>query len=140
MSTGDDTSDETPAENGPAALLSAYPQLFTTDMARSCAFFAQKFGFFISSLQGDPPFYCQATRDDIRLELRRIDNIAFDERARARQALLAAHIETDAVRELHAEFSGRGVTSMSPINDRLGEPRSFFIADPDGNTLLFSER
>ncbi|MBN8938577.1 MAG: VOC family protein [Rhizobiales bacterium] len=129
---------------GPAAaaasLTAAYPQLFTTDIARACAFFEQKLGFAISFLHGAPPFYGQVMRDGVRLNLRHVDVMPFTGDVRAADHLLSAYVETSDIDALHAEYQARGVALHQPLTTQVWGVRDFVICDPDGNLILFASR
>ncbi len=53
-----------------ATIVSAEPQLFVTDIKRSCEFFREKLGFTLVFSYGKPPYYAQVARDMARLNLR----------------------------------------------------------------------
>ena len=46
-----------------ATIVSAEPQLFVTDIKRSCEFFREKLGFTLVFSYGRPPYYAQVGRD-----------------------------------------------------------------------------
>src|SRR5580692_10185148 len=46
-----------------ATIVSAQPQLFVTDIKRSCEFFCEKLGFALVFSYGKPPYYAQVGRD-----------------------------------------------------------------------------
>jgi catechol 2,3-dioxygenase-like lactoylglutathione lyase family enzyme len=48
-------------------LSSTEAQLFVADIKASCDFYANKLGFTVNSVYGDPPYYGQVTRDHARL-------------------------------------------------------------------------
>src|SRR5579864_5890919 len=50
-----------------ATIVSAEPQLFVTDIPRSCEFFSEKLGFSLIFSYGKPPYYAQVGRDAARL-------------------------------------------------------------------------
>jgi len=52
-----------------ATIVSAEPQLFVSDIKRSCEFFREKLGFSLVFSYGDPPYYAQVGRDAARLNL-----------------------------------------------------------------------
>ena len=54
-----------------ATIVCAEPQLFVSDIKRSCEFFQEKLGFSVVFSYGEPPFYAQVGRDAARLNLRR---------------------------------------------------------------------
>ena len=54
-------------------IVAAEPQLFVTDMNRSCKFFVEKLGFSLVFSYGDPPYYAHVSRDAARLNLRCVE-------------------------------------------------------------------
>jgi len=77
---------EVPIASKPV-LLSAEPQLFVSDIAVSCDFFAAKLGFGIIFRYGEPPFYAQVSRDGATLNLRHTDAPLMDGARRHRDDL-----------------------------------------------------
>lgn len=121
-------------------LAAAEPQLFTTDFARSVAFY-QRIGFALVFAYGDPPFYGQVARDGARLNLRHVDRPVIDDTVRQAEDLVAATLPVDraeAIESLFREFHAAAI----PVHQKLRiEPwgsRTFIIRDPDGNLLLFA--
>ena len=49
-----------------AVIAGAEPQLFVADIKISCDFFVSKLGFAIAFTYGEPPFYAQVKRDEIK--------------------------------------------------------------------------
>ncbi|MGL4288416.1 MAG: bleomycin resistance protein [Phreatobacter sp.] len=124
----------------PARLIAAYPQLFTTDMSRACAFFTEKLGFSIGFLHGAPPFYGQVTRDGTSLNLRHVDIMPFTGDVRAAHHLLSAYVEVSDIDALHAEYQAKGADLHQPLATQPWGVRDFVIRDPDGNLILFASR
>lgn len=129
---------------GPAAtaarLTAAYPQLFTTDMTRTCAYFTQKLGFSVGFLHGDPPFYGQVMRDGIKLNLRHVDAMPFTGDIRAADHLLSAYVEVSDIDALHAEYQASGAVLHQRLTTQPWNVRDFVLRDPDGNLILFASR
>ena len=118
--------------------LSAEPQLFVSDIAASCDFFAA-IGFATAFVHGDPPFYAQVARDGARLNLRHADGPVFDAGFRVRETdALAATITCDDVAALSAEFTAAGVAFHQTLRTESWGARTFILADPDGNLILFA--
>jgi catechol 2,3-dioxygenase-like lactoylglutathione lyase family enzyme len=118
--------------------LTAEPQLFVSDIAASCAFFAA-IGFATAFVHGDPPFYAQVARDGARLNLRHIDGPVFDAGFRAREAdALAATIACGDVSPLYAEFAAAGVQFHQKLRTESWGAQTFILADPDGNLIAFA--
>ena len=123
---------------GPRAVLrSTAPQLFVTDMTRSCNFFTQKLGFAVVFLYGEPPFFGQVSRDEIRLNLRHVDAPLIDPALSAREDYLSASIRVDNVQRLYAEFLGAGAPIHQHLRNEPWGATTFIVRDPDGNLLLF---
>ena len=90
-------------------ILSAEPQLFVSDIAASCGFFA-RIGFAAVFVHGDPAFYAQVARDGARLNLRHVDGPIFDRRFRARERdALSATVTADDITALYAELVAAGI-------------------------------
>ncbi len=64
------TSSKVKSSPSKATIVSAEPQLFVTDIERSCEFFCKKLGFSLVFSYGSPPYYAQVGRDGARLNLR----------------------------------------------------------------------
>src|SRR5258708_6992403 len=58
-----------------ATIVCAEPQLFVTDIKRSCKFFGEKLGFSVVFSYGDPPYYAQVGRDGARVNLRYVEGL-----------------------------------------------------------------
>ncbi|HZT51277.1 MAG TPA: VOC family protein [Stellaceae bacterium] len=119
-------------------LAAAEPQLFVSDIAASCDFFAGRLGFAVAFRYGDPPFYAQVVRDGARINLRHVDAPVFDRARRAREDLLSAAITVDDVGRLFQEFEAAGLAFHRTLRTEPWGARTFIVADPDGNLLLFA--
>jgi catechol 2,3-dioxygenase-like lactoylglutathione lyase family enzyme len=121
-----------------AVLHSAAPQLFVTDMKRSCDFFTQRLGFAVAFVYGEPPFYGQVARDGVRLNLRHVDAPLMDQALREREDYLSAAIRVDDVQRLYAEFLANGAPFHQHLKPQPWGATTFIVKDPDGNLLLFA--
>jgi len=121
-----------------AVLRSTAPQLFVTDMRRSCDFFREKLGFAVAFVYGEPPFYAQVVRDGVRLNLRHVDAPLIDQALREREDYLSASIHVDDVQRLYAEFRSAGAPFHQHLRKESWGATTFIIKDPDGNLLLFA--
>jgi catechol 2,3-dioxygenase-like lactoylglutathione lyase family enzyme len=116
----------------------AKPQLFVTDIRRSCDFFTGKLGFSVIFLYGQPPYFGQVGRDGVRLNLRHVDAPLMDQALREREDYLTAAITVDDVRRLFAEFEAARVPFHQRLRQEPWGATTFIIRDPDGQLLLFS--
>jgi catechol 2,3-dioxygenase-like lactoylglutathione lyase family enzyme len=125
----------------PATLIAAIPQLFVSDIAASCDFFARKLGFTVEFLYGEPPFYAQVKRGGAQIALRHVDRPVLDQIAVAMTVevdMLAASITVDDVLALFSEFQAAQVAFHQALRTEDWGARTFIVRDPDGNLLLFA--
>jgi catechol 2,3-dioxygenase-like lactoylglutathione lyase family enzyme len=119
-------------------LLAAEPQLFVADIAASCKFYAEKLGFKIAFVYGEPPFYGQVCRDGASLNLRYVDEPAMNTELRYREHLLSASITVDDIKPLFLEFQAASVAFAQTLKTEPWGARTFMVRDPDGNLILFA--
>jgi hypothetical protein len=124
-----------------ATIVCAEPQLFVSDINKSCEFFQQKLGFSLAFSYGKPPFYAQVTRDAARLNLRCVPPPVIQSALYAREELLSASLTVATAAEiklLFLEFQSTGVTFHQSLKKQPWGAKNFIITDPDGNLLLFA--
>jgi catechol 2,3-dioxygenase-like lactoylglutathione lyase family enzyme len=121
-------------------LVRAEPQLFVTDIETSCEFYTRKLGFKVAFTYGEPAFYGQVHRGGARLNLRLLEEPAIDPKLRAREHLLSASIALDYAKPLFAELEAAGVAFQQTLKTEPWGARTFVVADPDGNLILFAGR
>jgi catechol 2,3-dioxygenase-like lactoylglutathione lyase family enzyme len=124
-----------------ATIVSAEPQLFVTDIQRSCEFFRERLGFSLVFSYGKPPYYAQVGRDAARLNLRCIEQPVIESTIRDREELLSASMSVataDEIKLLFLEFQSTGVAFHQTLKKQPWGARNFVVKDPDGNLLLFA--
>jgi uncharacterized glyoxalase superfamily protein PhnB len=124
-----------------ATIVSAEPQLFVTDINRSCQFFLEKLGFSLVFSYGEPPYYAQVGRDGARLNLRCVERTVLESTARDREELLSVSMTVATAAEiklLFLEFQSAGVAFHQTMKKQPWGARNFVVKDPDGNLLLFA--
>jgi catechol 2,3-dioxygenase-like lactoylglutathione lyase family enzyme len=124
-----------------ATISSAEPELFVSDIKRTCDFFTQKLGFTVVFTYGEPPFYGQVMRDGARLNLRCLDAPVFDNARVERESLLSAMMNVDTaddIERLYKEFASAGVSFHQTLQTEDWDAKDFIVRDPDGNLLAFS--
>jgi len=132
-----------PSKSAPskATIVSAEPQLFVTDIQRSCEFFREKLGFSLVFSYGKPPYYAQVCRDAARLNLRCVERPVIESTVRDREELLSVSITVataDEIKLLFLEFQSAGVAFHQTLKKQPWGARNFVVKDPDGNLLLFA--
>jgi catechol 2,3-dioxygenase-like lactoylglutathione lyase family enzyme len=133
----------THTRTGPVAmptLDAVEPQLYVRDIVASSEFFTKMLGFSVAFVYGDPPFYAQVFRDNVRLNLRHIDTPAVDPARRDTEQLLVASITMADAKPLYVEYQNAGVEFAQPLRTEPWGARTFVVRDPDGNLLLFAGR
>jgi len=133
-------SDKRAATRPRPKLVSAEPQLFVADIGTSCEFYTRKLGFRVAFTYGEPAYYGQVYRDGARLNLRRLVEPAIDAGLRAREHLLSASITLDDAKPLFVELQAAGVVFHQTLKTEPWGARTFIVADPDGNLILFAGR
>src|ERR1700723_1199843 len=129
-----------------ATIVGAEPQLFVTDIKRSCEFFCEKLDFTLVFTYGKPPYYAQVRRDAALLNLRCVEPMRFerpviDSTVREREELLSVSMTVataDEIKLLFLEFQSAGITFHQTLKKQPWGARNFIVKDPDGNLLLFA--
>jgi catechol 2,3-dioxygenase-like lactoylglutathione lyase family enzyme len=122
-------------------LNSTTAQLFVADIKASCDFYADKLGFKVDFIHGDPPFYAQVSRDHARLSLRAVGEPVFAGDIRKREHLLSATLTvaaTEEIEQLFASYQAAGVRFHQKMTNQPWGARTFIVLDPDGNLILFA--
>ena len=132
-------SDSQPQTTAKIAFTRAEAQLLVTDLARSLSFFTEKLGFETRFSYGDPPFYAQVARGGAYLNLRCVDEPLVEPSLLRREGYLAASVCVDSIKELFLEYQTNGVDFEQALRTEPWGARTFIIADPDGNLILFAE-
>jgi catechol 2,3-dioxygenase-like lactoylglutathione lyase family enzyme len=124
-----------------ATIVGAEPQLFVTDIKRSCEFFREKLGFSLVFSYGRPPYYAQVGRDAALLNLRCVQRPAVESTVRDREELLSVSMTVataDEIKLLFLEFQSAGVAFHQTLKKQPWGAKNFVVKDPDGNLLLFA--
>ena len=124
-----------------ATIVCAEPQLFVTDIKRSCEFFQQKLGFSLVFTYGEPPYYAQVARDAARFNLRCVERPVIESAVRDREQLLSVSMTVataDEIKLLYLEFQSAGVAFTQTLKKQPWGAKNFIVNDPDGNLLLFA--
>jgi uncharacterized glyoxalase superfamily protein PhnB len=124
-----------------ATIVCAEPQLFVTDIKRSCEFFQRKLGFSLVFVYGEPPYYAQVARDAAHLNLRRVERPVIESTVRDREEFLSVSMTVataDEIKLLFLEFQSAGVAFTQTLKKQPWGAKNFIVKDPDGNLLLFA--
>jgi catechol 2,3-dioxygenase-like lactoylglutathione lyase family enzyme len=122
-------------------LTSTAAQLFVADIKAACDFYTDKLGFTLDFVYGNPPFYAQVSRDQARVALRVVGEPVFAGDVREREHLLSASltVATSAeIEQLFATYQAAGVRFHQTLKKEPWGAKTFIVADPDGNLILFA--
>jgi uncharacterized glyoxalase superfamily protein PhnB len=122
-------------------LTSTEAHLFVADITASCDFYADKLGFKVAFVYGDPPFYGQVTCDHARLNLRVVGEPVFAGDIREREHLLSASLTVataEKIKQLFVSYQAVGVRFHQTLKKEPWGARTFTVLDPDGNLILFA--
>jgi catechol 2,3-dioxygenase-like lactoylglutathione lyase family enzyme len=126
----------TPIEGEPM-FMSAVPILFVRDVSRAAAFYADRLGFQIDFLHGNPPFYGSVSRDSACLHLRFVHEPNFAALAEREESLILAALEVRNVQPLFAEYERQGVEFAQRLVRQAWGGIDFHVRDVDGNVISF---
>ena len=121
-------------------LLAVEPQLYVRDILASSEFYCSKLGFSVAFTYGEPPFYGQVVRDNVRLNFRQVDEPILDRLRSDEEQLLAASITLEDAKPLYLEYQAAGVEFAQTLRTEPWGARTFIVRDPDGNLILFAGR
>jgi catechol 2,3-dioxygenase-like lactoylglutathione lyase family enzyme len=122
-------------------LTSVAAQLFVRDIETATDYFTSKLGFTLDFVYGEPAFYGQVSRDNVRLLLRHVDEPVFAGDIREREELLSASITLERPEELEQLFRAYEAAHVVFHQHLKREPwgaTTFVVSDPDGNLILFA--
>ena len=129
----------TPSTTNTAAMLSAEPMIFVSDIEAAFRFYLGMLGFKVAFEYGEPPFYAQVFRDGARLNLRKVGGRVFDSSFRSRERdALSAMITLQDAKPLFLELQQAGVPFHQTLRTEPWGARTFIVQDPDGNLIGFA--
>ena len=116
-------------------------QFFVANIESSCDFYKNKLDFAVAFTYGDPPFYGQVFRDNVRINLRLVCEPVFAGDVRKRERLLSASITVATaheIKELFQSYKAAGVSFHQALKTEPWGAKTFIVSDPDENLILFA--
>jgi len=120
-----------------AHLTGIAPQFLVDDLDRAIAYYVDKLGFELDFTYES--FYASVSRDGFAIHLKCAPKTAADREHRRQNEHLDAYVAVSGVRGLFSELQTRGAQVMKPLQEEPWACVDFYIEDPDGNILCFSE-
>jgi catechol 2,3-dioxygenase-like lactoylglutathione lyase family enzyme len=120
-----------------ASISTAAPQFLVDRLNEALDFYEQRLGFERDFVYED--FYASVSRDGAVIHLKCAPKLHAERAHRRSAEHLDAFLPVSGVVELHEEFVRRGAPILKPIEERPWGQRDFYVEDPDGYILCFSE-
>ncbi len=113
------------------------PQFLVEDLNRAIAYYCERLGFELDFKHQS--FYAAVARDGFAIHLKHGSRLAADREHRKRNEDLDAYISVTGIRDLFDELQKRGAQVSKPLEERPWACIDFYVEDPDGYILCFSE-
>jgi catechol 2,3-dioxygenase-like lactoylglutathione lyase family enzyme len=121
-----------------AHLTGIAPQFLVDDLDRAIAYYCDKVGFVLDFKYQS--FYASVTRDGFAIHLKHGPRLAAEREHRKENEHLDAYISVSGIRALFSELEMRGAQVIKPLEARPWACLDFYVEDPDGYILCFSEQ
>jgi uncharacterized glyoxalase superfamily protein PhnB len=122
----------------PAHITGIAPQFLVDDLGRAIAYYCDKLGFELAFQYQS--FYAGVTRDGFAIHLKCATKLAADREHQKKNEHLDAYISVSGIRSLFDELEKRGAQVIKPLEERPWACLDFYVQDPDGYILCFSEQ
>lgn len=113
------------------------PQFLVDDLDRAIAYYCDKLGFELDFKYQS--FYASVTRDGHAVHLKDAPKCVEAREHRKQNEHLDAFISVSGVRGLFSELETRGAQVIKRLEEEPWGCLDFYVADPDGYILCFSE-
>jgi len=114
------------------------PQFLVDDLDRAIAYYCDKLGFELDFQYES--FYAAVSRDGFAIHLKCAPKSAMEREHRKQNEHLDAYIGVQGIQGLFRELTTRGARVVKPLEERPWGCTDFYVEDPDGYILCFSER
>jgi len=114
------------------------PQFLVDDLDRAMAYYRDKLGFELDFEYES--FYAAVSRDGFAIHLKHAPKLPADREHRKQDEHLDAYISVSGIRDLFSELQLRGARVIKPLEERPWACLDFYVEDPDGYILCFSEQ
>jgi len=119
------------------SIRTAAPQFLVNKLADALSFYKESLDFTVDFVYED--FYASVSRDGATIHLKCAPKLEAERAHQKSGEHLDAYLDVSGVAELHEEFAERGAHITMPLQERPWGRREFYIEDPDGYILCFSE-
>jgi len=123
---------------GPAHVVGIAPQFLVDDLDQAVAYYREKLGFELDFEYES--FYASVHVTDAQIHLKHGPKLAAERAPRNQNEHLDAYVSVSGIRNLFSELETRGARIIKPLEERPWACLDFYVEDPDGHILCFSER
>ncbi len=114
------------------------PQFLVDDLERSIEYYCRCLGFELDFRYDG--FYASVSRDGCSIHLKCAPKTTADRTHRKQNEHLDAYVAVASATALHDELQTRGAVVTKPLEERPWSCRDFYVEDPDGYILCFSQQ
>jgi len=122
----------------PALITGIAPQFLVDELSQAIAYYRDRLGFETDFVYES--FYASVSRDGFSLHLKCAPKTVADRVHRKQNEHLDAYIGVRGIEALFDELKSRGAHITQPLEDRPWGCKDFYVEDPDGYLLCFSEQ
>ena len=126
-----------PVTASAARITGIAPQFLVDDLDRATAYYCDRLGFALDFTYDS--FYASVSRDGFAIHLKHAAKVAADRVNRKQNEHLDAYIAVSGIQVLFSELQQRGANVIRPLEERPWACREFYVEDPDGYIVCFSE-
>jgi len=120
-----------------AKITSLSPQFLVADLTVALAYYRDRLGFATDFVYES--FYASVSRDGLAIHLKCASANAAEREQRKRNEHLDAFIGVQGIAALFDEVQAKGAVILRPLAERPWGCQDFYVEDPDGYILCFSE-
>ena len=113
------------------------PQFLVDDLETAITYYCNKLGFDLDFCYES--FYASVSRDGYAIHLKCAAKPASDRANRKDYEHLDAFIAVTGIKQLHEELQSHGARITRGLEERPWSAEDFYVEDPDGYILCFSE-
>jgi catechol 2,3-dioxygenase-like lactoylglutathione lyase family enzyme len=113
------------------------PQFLVDDLGAAIAYYRDRLGFELDFCYES--FYASISRNGFSIHLKHAPKTIADRAHRRQNEHLDAHVGVTGAPALHDELRTRGAVITRPLEQRPWSCWDFYVEDPDGYILCFSE-
>ena len=114
------------------------PQFLVDDLDRAIAYYRDRLGFELDFTYES--FYAVVRRDGFAIHLKCAPKLPADRAHRKQNEHLDAYVAVSGIQGLFSELLTRGADVIKPLEERPWACVDFYVEDPDGYILCFSEQ